>query len=279
MTAVEPRAIGRVVDAGNGVSIHVRTVGSGRPVLMIPSLGRGVDDFNTIARLLAAQGYMSIMPEPRGIGGSSGPAPTDLFDLAQDNASVLAELCHGPVDVVGHAFGNRVARALATPDPGRIGRLALLAGGGKTAMSSTLRAALIGSVSQGLKPDAQRLTDLKTAFFFRDNDPAIWLEGWYPAIAELQMAATERTNTARWWTAGRAPVLLVQAEADPIAPAGNASALGAEIGDRLTLVKLRNASHAILPEQPEAVAALLANYFSGDTDRESLQQLTDSLIA
>jgi pimeloyl-ACP methyl ester carboxylesterase len=267
-----------MVDAGNGVTIQVRTIGSGAPVLMIPSLGRGVDDYEAVAQLLAAQGYRSILPDPRGIGGASGPAPNDLFDLARDNAAVIAQICSGPVGVVGHAFGNRVARALAALAPERVERVVLLAGGGHTVMSSAVRAALLGSVAQGTKSDAERLEDLKTAFFFEGNDPAIWLRGWYPALADRQLAASERTDTARWWTAGRAPVLLVQAEGDPVAPAGNAEALAAEIGDRLTLVRLRRASHAILPEQPRAVAALIAHYMSGQSDREALQGRADRLI-
>ncbi len=97
-------------------------------------------------------------------------------------------------------------------------------------------------------------------------------------VAEVQLAATERTSTGRWWTAGKAPVLLVQAEGDPIAPIANAHALSADIGERLTLVTLKYASHAILPEQPEAVAVLLADFFSGNTDSQSLQQLSDRFV-
>jgi pimeloyl-ACP methyl ester carboxylesterase len=267
-----------MVDAGNGVTIAVRTVGSGAPVLMIPSLGRGIDDYEVVAQLLAGQGYMSVLPEPRGIGGSSGPAPQDLFDLARDAAAVIAEICSGPVGVVGHAFGNRVARALAALDSEGVRRVVLLAGGGQTAMSSMVCAALMGSVAQGTKPDAERLEDLKTAFFFEGNDPAVWLHGWHPAVADWQLAASERTDTARWWTAGGAPVLLVQAEGDPVAPAGNAEALASDIGDRLTLVRLRRASHAILPEQPRAVAALIADYLSGQSDGAALQGRADRLI-
>ncbi|MDE2466770.1 MAG: alpha/beta hydrolase [Alphaproteobacteria bacterium] len=270
---------GRLIEAGNGVVLHVRTIGAGHPILMIPSLGRGVDDFNAVAHLLAAEGFMSILPEPRGIGGSSGPAPTDLFDLAGDYAAVLAVLCRGPVDVVGHAFGNRVARALASLDRGAVGALALLAGGGRTELDPDIRAALMGSVSEGLKPDQERLEDLRTAFFYPGNDATVWLRGWYPAVAETQLAASARTQTARWWTAGEAPVLLVQAEKDPIAPIGNAQALRRDIGQRLTLVALKKASHAILPEQPRAVAALLSAFFSGNADSESLQQLSDHLVA
>jgi pimeloyl-ACP methyl ester carboxylesterase len=222
---------------------------------------------------------MSILPEPRGIGGSSGPEPADLFDLARDYAAVLADLCEGPVAVVGHAFGNRVARALASLEPGAVRALALLAGGGRTTLDPAISAALMGSVSEGRKPDSERLEDLKAAFFYPGHDPRVWLTGWYPSVAEAQLAASARTQTAQWWAAGQAPVLLVQAERDPIAPIANAKALSAEIGTRLTLVGLQKASHAILPEQPVAVAALLASFFSGNRDPLSLQRLSDGLVA
>ncbi|HEU4961385.1 MAG TPA: alpha/beta fold hydrolase [Sphingomonas sp.] len=269
----------RTIEAGDGVTIRVRTIGEGSPVLLIPSLGRGVDDYDEVADLLTGRGFKSILPDPRGIGGSSGPAPADLFDLARDAAAVITDFCSGPIGVVGHAFGNRVARALAAIAPETVERVVLLAGGGQTAMSDTVRAALIGSVAQGSKPDADRLEDLETAFFFPGNDPAIWLRGWYPAVAEQQLAANERTDTARWWTAGNASVLLVQAEGDPVAPASNAEALAADIGDRLIVVRLRRASHAILPEQLHAVAALIADYLRGESDSAALQDTADRLIA
>jgi pimeloyl-ACP methyl ester carboxylesterase len=268
----------RTLEAGDGMTIRVGTIGEGCPVLLIPSLGRGVDDYDEIAELLAGRGFKSILPDPRGIGGSSGPAPADLFDLARDAAAVIDQLGSGPVGVVGHAFGNRVARALAALAPDKVERVVLLAGGGQAAMSDTVHAALMGSVAQGSKPEADRLEDLKTAFFFPGNDPAVWLRGWYPAVAEQQLAANERTDTARWWTAGHASVLLVQAEGDPVAPASNAEALATDIGDRLTLVQLRRASHAILPEQPRAVAALIAGYLSGESDGAVLQAAVDRLI-
>jgi len=201
-----------------------------------------------------------------------------LFDLARDAAAVIDYFCPSPANIVGHAFGNRVARAVAALAPDKVERLVLLAGGGRTAMGSKVRAALMGSIAQGSKPDAERLEDLKTAFFYEGNDPATWLRGWYPALAQQQLAASDRTDTARWWTAGCAPMLLVQADGDPVAPPGNAEALADDIGDRLTLVRLRRASHAILPEQPRAVAALIADYLSGLSNQEALQSRADRLV-
>ena len=152
-----------VIATQAGGQIAVRVIGTGRPVLMIPSLGRGATDFDDVASRMARKGWMAILPDPRGIGGSTGPKPASLFDLAQDAATVIETLCDGPVDVVGHAFGNRVARALATAHPARVNRVVLLAGGGEVTPSPEIVAALEGSFAQGIKPDELRLRDLQLA--------------------------------------------------------------------------------------------------------------------
>ena len=268
---------GQIVPVSADVSLAVRTVGAGRPVLMIPSLGRGTADFDEVAGRLVAHGFMTVLVEPRGINGSNGPAPADLFALAADLDRVLSGMCQGPVDVVGHAFGNRVARALATAHPDRVRRVVLLAGGGEVPMTPAIAAALSGSAAQGEKPDAERLKDLQAAFFAKGNDPSRWLTGWFPAAARSQAAATRATPTKAWWNAGKAPVLLVQASEDPIAPPANAEALKAAIGERLTIVSLRHASHAILPEQAGAVTTAIAGYLGGALPRPStLQRRVDA---
>lgn len=270
---------GTIVNPSDDVALAVRTVGQGRPVLMIPSLGRGSADFDEVAGRLAAGGFMTILIEPRGINGSKAPAPRDLFAIADDLVFVVSQLCIGPVDVVGHAFGNRVARAFATAHPQHVRRVVLLAGGGEVPMTPTISAALAGSAAQGEKPDHQRLKDLQTAFFARGSDPSRWLTGWFPAAARDQVAAVRATPTRSWWNAGRAEVLLVQAEEDPVAPPANGEALRAAIGDRLSIVTLKHASHAILPEQPRAVAVAIAGYLSGPKPRAAaLQRRVDAAV-
>jgi pimeloyl-ACP methyl ester carboxylesterase len=258
--------------------MQVRTVGQGKPVLYIPSLGRKAGDFDDVAKQMAAKGYMAILPEPRGAGGSAGPKPASLFDLAHDYQVVLTKLCQGKVDVVGHAFGNRVARALATSAPDRVDRVALLAGGGEVQPTDQVRNALQGSLAEGEKPNEERLKDLQVAFFAKGADPSVWLTGWVPAMARAQSAAGRATPTKAWWTAGQAQVLLVQALEDPIAPPGNGAALKRDIGERLTLVTLPHASHAILPEQPQAVASVLAAWFGGERSEQKLQGVINAEI-
>jgi S-formylglutathione hydrolase len=252
----------RLVKAGDAV-IHATERGApenGEPVVLLPSLGRGAVDFDDLANRLALAGHRVITPEPRGIGGSSGRLEElTLHDLARDVARVI-EACGGrPVSVVGHAFGNRVARTLASDCPDLVRRVALLAAGGRTAVPPEVQLALIASFNP-LQPLAQRLASIQLAFFASGNDPAVWLDGWHPHLAAAQLAAGAATPTDEWWGAGNAAILVVQALEDTVAPPENARLLAQDYGPRVRVAELPNAGHAMLPEQPEAIAKLLIDW-------------------
>src|SRR5262245_42699971 len=118
MHAESTAAPTRTVIARGDVRIEVLAQGQGSLVVLLPSLGRGAADFDAVAERLADAGYRVLRPQPRGIGGSRGPlAGIDLHDCAADVAAVIAQGNNGPAFVVGHAFGNRVARMLATDRP------------------------------------------------------------------------------------------------------------------------------------------------------------------
>jgi len=73
--------------------------------------------------------------------------------------------------------------------------------------------------------------------------------------------ATEATPKPEWWTAGSAPVLDMIPEADPLTPPESRDAYVEQFGaGRVTKVLIPGAAHALLPEQPEAVAAALLDY-------------------
>ncbi|MFW8642128.1 alpha/beta fold hydrolase [Rhizobium beringeri] len=68
--------------------------------------------------MIAAAGFRVLRPQPRGIGASSGPTEgITLIDLAADVVAAIEADCAPEkpeaLFVVGHAFGNWVARVLA----------------------------------------------------------------------------------------------------------------------------------------------------------------------
>ncbi len=78
-----------IVKAGSA-SLMVTVRGQGEPIVFIPARGRGVEDFDDLGRRLAWAGYQVILPQPRGIGNSSGPLEgISLHDLAADVAGVI----------------------------------------------------------------------------------------------------------------------------------------------------------------------------------------------
>ncbi len=277
----EPKAATRraapegVVIASGEAKIAVRTVGTGAPVLMIPSLGRSVADFDDLAQRLAREGRMVILAEPRNIGASVGPAPKTLADLADDAGAAIDGVCDGPVDVIGHAFGQRVARQLAARHPKKVRSLITLAAGGRVAMPEGVRKSLELSASQGTATDAVRLAALQHVFFARGKDASMWLSGWHPEAARQQAAASQATDVSNWWSAGGVDMLVVQATEDPIAPPANGEMLRTEAGARVRVVSLPHASHAMLPEQPDAVAAVVAAFLAGERDEAALQHAID----
>jgi pimeloyl-ACP methyl ester carboxylesterase len=251
----------RAVVARGDVHIEVLTQGHGNVIVLLPSLGRGAGDFDVVAERLAAAGYRVLRPQPRGIGQSRGPlAGIDLHDYAADIAAVIERENRGAAFVVGHAFGNRVARMLATDCPELVRAVALVAANiGKAPSPPQVRAAIRASADPSLG-DAERIAALQFAFFAPGNDARGWLEGWHPEVLAAQRIAGDRTSREEDFAAGRAPVLYLQPAHDPLAHVEDAKAYKAQLGERVTIVVIERASHAVIAEQPEAVSDALIRY-------------------
>jgi pimeloyl-ACP methyl ester carboxylesterase len=97
------------------------------------------------------------------------------------------------------------------------------------------------------------------AFFAPNSDASIWLQGWHPAADEVQSDAGRATKQSEWWSGGTVPLLDLQGELDPFRPRAMSNEMREEFGERVSVVVIPKASHALLPEQPAAVtAAILA---------------------
>jgi pimeloyl-ACP methyl ester carboxylesterase len=255
----------RVIE-GDGVAIEALIAGSGPLVVMIPSLGRPAQDFDDLARRLTAAGYSAVRPQPRGLGRSNGPMTgLSMADLAADMAIVIEAHGGGPAIVIGHAFGQRVARMLATLRPDLVKGLVMLAAGGKVPIPDKAREALTGCFDMSLPAD-KHLEHVGYAFFAPGNDPAVWRAGWHPEVARMQRAATQglaagdasaagrTTGVDAWWAGGSVPILVIQGLQDAVALPENGRSLAAEFADRVELIEIDGAGHALLPEKPDAIA-------------------------
>src|SRR5262249_59359739 len=163
MSALSPGRTRTIVACGDA-RIEVLAQGQGHPIVLLPSLGRGAADFDAIAERLAAASFRVLRPQPRGIGASRGPMTgIDLHTYAADVAAVIEHDRSGPAFVVGHAFGNRVARMLAVDRPDLVRAVSLVAANvGHAPGPPDVRAAIKAGRNPSL-PHAERLKGVQIA--------------------------------------------------------------------------------------------------------------------
>lgn len=237
----------------------------GAAVVMLPSLGRPATDFAALIDNVGAHGFRGVGVEPRGIDGPA-PGARRLSDLAADVAAVIEDLCgtSAPVHVVGHAFGNRLARCLAVDRPDLVATLTLLAAGGLVEPDPEVWIALAGCFD-GTLDDETHHDNVAFAFFAEGNPIGAWEGGWHAEVAAVQRAALESTPRDHWWSAAAPRVLVIQGLQDRVAVPANGRRYIASLveqGVDARLVEIDGAGHALLPEQPAAIAAALLDFLA-----------------
>ncbi|TAM52199.1 MAG: alpha/beta hydrolase [Paraburkholderia sp.] len=247
--------------ATDGGAIEYLDWGSGPSIVMIASLGRGAEDFGEIASGLADRGFRVIAPQPRGIGQSTSSSnPMTLHDYAADVAAVIEQTGTGPAVVLGHAYGNTVARTLAADRPDLVSGVILVAASGRSPLDKEVRMA-IAKASDLSVPAAQRLHSLEVAYFAKGNDAKVWLDGWYPDLQKRQWKAFNTSKPDEYIAAGgRVPILDIQGEEDAVIPGKYSQDLRHELGERVSVVVIPHAGHALIPEQPTAVINAITDW-------------------
>lgn len=252
----------RHIDLPTGkLAYHV--MGNGPTLVLIPSLGRGAEDFDELVPFLCGAGFRVLLPEPRGIGGSAPLAEGDtLFDMAADIAAVIEHEKAAPAILAGHAAGNWVARVLAHDRPDLATAVVLLAAIVTDMPPAEIRSSITASFDMSLTDELRR-GHLARVYFAPGADASVWLGGWWPEVAKAQRRAATLTRNPSWKrVANRFPTLYIGAADDVISPPPSDEALKEALGPLATAVVIDNAGHALLPEQPEAVASTLVTWIS-----------------
>src|SRR5262245_34094050 len=238
--------------------IDVIVEGAGPLILLLPSRGRDSEDCDEVAHGLAQTGFRVLRPQPRGIGKSTGALQgLTLHDFARDVAAVISHY-GGPAVIVGHAYGNWVARMTAVDHPALVRGVVIAAAAAKQ-IPAELSAAINVAGNPALADD-ERLKALRFAFFAPGSDPTAWLEGWHPQVRDAQRSSASAVKQSDWWFAGDVPLLDLQAANDPFKPPEKRNEMRDEFGERVTVAVVPNASHALIPEQPRAVVEALITW-------------------
>lgn len=272
-TLILSLALGAIVMTGSAIAqgrtralvkyenVEIDTIAEGRGplIVLLPSRGRDSEDYDEVAVGLAKEGFRVLRPQPRGMHASKGPLKDiTLHDLARDVAEVITRENAGPAVIVGHAYGNWVARMTAVDHP-RLVRGVVLAAAAAKKFPPRL-SQLVSKSADASVPEAERLAAMQEIFFASGNDPRIWLKGWWAEASEAQRVAAANVKQSDWWAAGTVPLFDLQAGIDPFKPKGTENELKDEFPDRVTVAVIPNASHALLPEQPAAVVEAIAKW-------------------
>jgi pimeloyl-ACP methyl ester carboxylesterase len=252
--AAFPQSRTRDIVRRDNVAIEVIAEGRGPLIVMLPSLGRDSEEFDPAAARIAAAGFRVLRPQPRGYGRSKGPMENlTLHDLAKDVAAVIERENAGPAILAGHAFGHFVAKMTAVDFPKLVRGVILIGAAQKTPDPAVQRSVAIASDPS--QPEAERLKHLRIVFFAPGNDARVWLTGFHANVRAAEIVARDATPQKEYYAAGTVPLLDIQGEDDPYKPPSAKNELVEEFGaKRVTVVRVPHTAHAIIVEQPNAVA-------------------------
>lgn len=164
------------------------------------------------------------------------------------------------VHVMGHAYGNRVARTFAADHPELVQTVLLCACGG-----GIPTAKVVIGLSKVTNPEtsaAEIRATTKEIFFAPGNDPRSWYAGWYPVGGRAEQASVTSTPFEQIEGGGGKPMLIVQGKDDIVAPPSIGHGLRSKYGKRITVVDLADAGHAMIIEQTAQVAAQMLRYLA-----------------
>ena len=257
----------RIIDVG-AASLECTVNGSGDPLVVLANAGCSTGYLERFGERIPGAQIIAI--NMRGVGASRGPlGNATLHDLASDVAGVLEALQCGPAHILGHAFGNRIARCLAADHPAGVRSVILVAAGGligpPTPLGSSFRDA------PATKLTGPECVALGARWLSPVSDPNILasVECW-PQVHIAHLATSRGVRLDEWWTGGSAPMLVIQGLDDIAAPPGNGHALRDQLGERVQVVDIARAGHFAIVEQPDHVVAAVTDFLGSSRTRTTL---------
>jgi pimeloyl-ACP methyl ester carboxylesterase len=257
----------------HGTKIYWDEQGQGDPVLLIMGLGWASHMWHRTRPVLAAH-YRTIAFDNRGAGRSEVPAgPYPIATMASDAAAVLDAAGIESAHILGASMGGMIAQEFALQYPERVRSLILActAAGGPHAVQAEAEAIQLLFRRDA---NAKQRAEAAVPFIYHTSTPQERIDEdlrvlseWYPTpegyIAQLQ-------GILAWEAYSRlsqisAPTLVIHGVNDRLVPAANADLIAGRIS-RAKLVKLANASHIFMTDQPAAAHQCFSEFLSAQSE-------------
>jgi len=211
--------------------LAVHTSGSGLPLLMLH--GFPLDHGMWARQEPLAEHLRLIVPDQRGFGGSAGPGPKSMEQLADDAVALLDALhVTEPAVVCGLSMGGYVAQHVAARHPDRVAALVLVdtrleADTPDVRAGRVDLAAKVGRIGQRIVAEAMVPRLLATSAEARGAPDRVAIEAELQRTIEAQPVATiqaalaalgDRPDMTDAMRRLRAPALLVVGAEDALTP-------------------------------------------------------------
>jgi pimeloyl-ACP methyl ester carboxylesterase len=265
---------------GYGQAVIERAGDPARVIVFLHGIGGAAESFAELFRIWP-KGPTLLAPDAAGYGGSA-PYPgswPSAEDYAHYVASLLADRCDRPADIVGHSFGCLVADAVARHFPTDVRRLVLMspalgyASRPDTPLPETVARRVMDLEALG----PERFAELRAARLVHDavRTPEA-LAHVRRVMAKVNLKGY--THAARILATGDllkgalplvAPALVLTGAEDQITPPEGARKLHAVLSARAnaesSYIEIPGAGHAIYLEQPDAVIAAITAFLGEGT--------------
>jgi pimeloyl-ACP methyl ester carboxylesterase len=249
----------------NGVAIHAVEHGTGVPLVALH--GAGVDHHEieaAVEAIVPGAGYRRIYPDLPGMGRTTANGLSSNDDVVRLLGDLIEHLADGPALLLGHSYGAYLARGVAAQRPDLVRGLALLCP--VTERSSNVPDHNVvrqdvdtyDGLEQAQRPGFDEYFVVRTAATARRYRDHV-----APGTTLVDEAALGRIFSAWKVDVGSetfaSPTLIAAGRRDSVVGYTDAIDL-LERYPHATLAVIENAGHALMHEQPELLAAFLADW-------------------
>ncbi len=254
--------------------LHVRTVGEGKPLVIVHGLFGSGDNWFTLAGKFP--GWKVYLPDLRNHGSSSWSDSFTLSDLASDLAALAEKEGLGPCPWVGHSLGGKAVMELALSRPDLVTALAVLDMAPRASEARyqgfvpSLRALDLEQVKS--RTDAQRLLEsaipdrLTLQFLLKSLVPDKEKPGHFRWTLNLESLDRNYPEIWKAVAGGRTwdgPALFLTGGASDFFRSGD-EAYARELFPRARFEAVAGAGHWLHAEKPTEVVGILNRWLGGD---------------